>query len=381
MASVTYDDEGLPTSIRIFSVGENPDIRGEKAIYDPKNASTIMKGLTRKDGTVPFDVAHGMVNPDAPVALHEQYGEGTLRCDDTGVWVDNITWRKEMAKKLLDRAFRFISPTFFRDEETDMITDVLTISLTNIPATAEAEPIINEQRVENTIFNTGPKEGTKTMTTKKQTLIMKREDEDKLLVRAADDSSKELPDDEDSSGELPKDDDDETDSESLKKKDAADGDPKPEAKDEQLDLESVDLDSLTPTELRQVAEKLLDLAMDMKKELATKEEPVEDEEEAAEKREIVNSLFRDRLVKYSRKAEMGKLTLKEVRAEERALRKNQPAKKSVEVRDVSEKDYKPGFALITNNAVKEWRERNGYTKTGEEMAIEFASAITGVKTK
>jgi hypothetical protein len=149
---VVWGADQLPLAIKVFAPGDNLDNRGLNAVYNPERASAIVAQCTRADGTVPIDLAHGMTDHDGPTDRHEQYGEGKLRCDSTGVWLDNITWREDFKPKLLNRAWRFVSPTFHVDEEQMKqsegkaadITGVITLSLTNIPATVDAQPIVRQ---------------------------------------------------------------------------------------------------------------------------------------------------------------------------------------------------------------------------------------------
>lgn len=148
-ADVVRGPDGLPASIRLFAVGDNPDVRGLNAVYDVTDAEKILAANNRTDGSMPIDVNHLSMmsdNPDAQGAV----GWARLRCDATGIWADIINWIPPMDEKLSKGVFRFYSPVFDVDQvellasdgKEARITCVQNFALTNDPATCDIEPIM-----------------------------------------------------------------------------------------------------------------------------------------------------------------------------------------------------------------------------------------------
>ncbi len=332
LSDVVCDREGVPTSIKIFSVGDNLDCRGVNAVYRVANAKKIMSSNTRADGLVPFDLGHGMLaGSDAPPASHEAHGWGRLRCDATGVWLDEIKWTDETRQKLVERKLRYISPAFtvHKEGKQDVIDDILTVSLTNIPATLDAQPIVRGSQLvcrsiaqfpTSTQRSTINREQAKTnMATKSTTEIVRRDEDDDEDTKPEPKDGDEtvVRDDEDESGE-------------AKAKPADDGGDKGDEDGEDdgaPDPSDVDIDSLNDAECRAFAARMVDMYMDAKASMKSRDESdkVKDDEM---KRSIVKALHEDRLINYNDKKPLLALTLTEVTARDRKLRKMGPIVKA-----------------------------------------------------
>ena len=315
LSDVVTDGQGVPISMKIFSVGSNLDCRGVDAIYNVADALRIMKSNTRADGLVPIDLAHGMLaGPEAPAHSHEALGWAKLRCDATGVWLDDIKWNDETRQKLIERKFRYVSPAFTirKVGKATMIEDVITVSLTNIPATVDAQPIVRGNQV---VCRSIAQFATST-----QRSHIDREQAN--MATKAEDKGAELE---------PKDDEEvvrsEDESEPAEDEGKDDGD-KPDPSD-------VDIDSLNEAECREFAARMVDMYMDAMAAKKSRDESdkVKDEET---KRSIVKALHQDRLINYNDKKPLMALSLAEVTVKERSLRKQAPASRAAVVRSAKE---------------------------------------------
>ena len=278
---VVWDPQGIPTSIRLFKVGSNPDCRGLDVEYDPGDAEQIVKANTRADGTVCFDIAHGTLPSPGDVTTPEQHksvGWGKLRADGTGVWLDDIKWTPDTVQQLMLREWRFISPGFNVSGDADSnkpvkLSTIISVALTNIPATVDAQPIVRSIKASSTkLSEATPKKATKRILTN----MAKREDEDDMK-----DKDTVVRDDED---------------------------------DKDLDIDNLDTDGMDADECRSMIAKLCDMVNKMRSQVQKREED-DEEEDDEEKRSIVANLFRSQKINFTTKQRMMKASLKEVKAE------------------------------------------------------------------
>lgn len=316
-----YDKSGLPTVMRIFKVGNNKDVRGLNAIYDPKDAQTIQSANNRTTGRIPFDVGHGMTNANAPPESHQSWGTGKLVCNSNGVWLTNIKWDPVMRKRLLLKRYEYISPTFYVDPvelkkskgKSARITRLLTVSLTNVPATDNISPIMQDDCIRRSLVAFSRPMIVKDMA--KNAPAVKRDDDEKNkdekdpIVRDDDEDPDGAPPSSKDGG--PPDDDD---------KNEGDDEPTEEEGGEE-DLENVDLDGKNPAELKKLCARLLDMVAAMKKE-SVKGSEEEEEEEEEEKRSIVNQLHADCLISFTDKKQLKAMSLKDLIKHERGLRRD-----------------------------------------------------------
>jgi phage I-like protein len=328
---VIVDSDGVPVSIRIFKPGSNLDVRGMDAVYDPKDAARIMKANNRSDGKVPFDIAHGATsggnsNPE----MHESVAWGDLRCDKSGIWLDDIEWSPSMRAKLLDKRFRYYSPTFLVDQDElkrtkgkkARITDIMTCALTNIPATLDIDPIVEGREcVRRSLLSVSVAE--KALNRLPTDMAKRNSDSAEALKREDEDESKD--------GEKPTEDKEpivRDEDEDEGKDGGADGTGHDEPDgDEGYDLDNVDVDSMDEAEVKKLCMHLLDKVADLKKASMSREEE-EDEDEEGEKRSIVNQLHADRLIDFRDKKDLLALPLKKLVQQERSLRRDPKAAKA-----------------------------------------------------
>jgi phage I-like protein len=124
----------LPTRIQLFKAGNNPNSYQETAVYNPELKETILSNQLNQDGRdlYPIDLEH---------ERGASQGWFSLTLDEEGIWADNIQWTKKGTQALLDREFRYYSPTFFTDEEGNII-QIDSFALTNSPALYGLTPIV-----------------------------------------------------------------------------------------------------------------------------------------------------------------------------------------------------------------------------------------------
>ena len=146
----------IPTEIRLFGSGTTETKKGA-FLFDDEAASMVMvkfaeSGMDR----LPFDVAHGMVNPSAPPDSHKALGwfVPEVKSDmETGegmaLYATDIQWTDYGAACLQRREFRFFSPAITFDPDTRRITGLINCALTNLPATKGQRPIVLDGVTDN----------------------------------------------------------------------------------------------------------------------------------------------------------------------------------------------------------------------------------------
>lgn len=149
----------LPTEIKLFNVGENNTSHGV-FIYDP----TKKEMLVHPNGwdKLSIDVDHLSFSEQTTPELRGSFGWFKLEANDDGIFAKDIEFCERMKPLLEDRAYRFVSPAFNCFKDTNIISEIINIALTNIPATINMTPIIATSNItEKDIMKTTPKVKTK----------------------------------------------------------------------------------------------------------------------------------------------------------------------------------------------------------------------------
>lgn len=173
----------LPSSVRLFKVGENKTSKGV-FVYDPALKDIIIKNA-ELDGRdlLPIDIAHlsvssGVDNP----AAHRAYGWFRLSVEDEGIFAKDIEWTKAGKELLEDRAFRFISPTFTVEEidDKEVISSVINFALTNEPATYQPLALVASKEFNPSILDQSNKDIHMKKTVKLNDAALDEEEEKQL---------------------------------------------------------------------------------------------------------------------------------------------------------------------------------------------------------
>lgn len=139
----------VPSEIRLFGQGFTATKKGD-FLFDEDAAVAVMDRF-RDQGVdrLPFDAAHGMLNPSAPPDSHKALGWfiPVIKDDVEGggglaLFASEIQWTKAGLEALQAREFRFFSPAITVDPESRRITGLINVALTNIPATKNQRPLV-----------------------------------------------------------------------------------------------------------------------------------------------------------------------------------------------------------------------------------------------
>lgn len=123
-----------PTELLIFPYGE---IDTEKGVFlfDKESAKSCMEDYERHGVDLPFDYEHKQIATDSRAGDGIAAGWFSLAVRDDGLWAVGIKWTARAAREIAEAEWRYTSPAFDVDEETNRITRICNIALTNLPAT------------------------------------------------------------------------------------------------------------------------------------------------------------------------------------------------------------------------------------------------------
>jgi phage I-like protein len=139
----------VPSEIRLFGNGMTATKKGD-FLFDEESGATVMAAFEEQGmDKLPFDAAHGMLNPNAPPDAHKALGwfVPTVKDDiegggGVGLFAADIEWTELGLAALKKREFRFFSPAITFDGESRRITGLINVALTNIPATKNQRPLV-----------------------------------------------------------------------------------------------------------------------------------------------------------------------------------------------------------------------------------------------
>jgi phage I-like protein len=137
----------LPTEICLFRKGATETTKGQ-FVCDATAAKFTIDNVKSHYGQAitNFDYGHGQVGfLGGSYESARSAGWAKLSERDGALWATDIEWTPTATKALLDREFRFFSPTVYRDPETKRITNLVNVALTNLPATKGQRPIVTAQ--------------------------------------------------------------------------------------------------------------------------------------------------------------------------------------------------------------------------------------------
>ncbi|APU89280.1 hypothetical protein Rctr16k_21 [Virus Rctr16k] len=138
-------DKAPPKEFRIFARGVTETTKGP-ILFDDDAAKLVMGAFADQGrDALPFDIAHGMLNPFAPPDAHKAAGWFKPEARGDGLYAAGIEWTELGSGSLRRREFRYFSPAIHRDSESGRVRELINIALTNIPATRHQAPLVADQ--------------------------------------------------------------------------------------------------------------------------------------------------------------------------------------------------------------------------------------------
>src|SRR5690606_11840962 len=144
LETLASGERKLPTEICLFQQGSTETTKGA-FICDAVAARAVIANVIAHYGEAltNFDYGHAQVGYIQAHESARSAGWAKLTERDGALWATEIEWTPTAQRALLDREYRFFSPTVYRDRETGRITNLVNVALTNLPATKGQKPIVN----------------------------------------------------------------------------------------------------------------------------------------------------------------------------------------------------------------------------------------------
>ncbi len=131
-----------PSELRLFGAGSNETAKGT-FVFDDAAAAMVLAHYADAGNELHFDFDHKSLLDGAPPSHGEAAGWFQLEARAGELWATNIRWTEETAAALQARKWRYISPAFVADDESNRVLRMINCALTNRPATKRMKPIMN----------------------------------------------------------------------------------------------------------------------------------------------------------------------------------------------------------------------------------------------
>lgn len=139
------EGNALPSEFRLFRRGLNTTSKGD-VIFDDAAAESVMAAYAQHGTDVQIDLEHLSLDTESKAYDPDARGWCQLELREGELWAVNVKWTPDGARRLNDRAQRYISPTFFADAD-GRVASVLNLALTALPATHEPAALIAANRL------------------------------------------------------------------------------------------------------------------------------------------------------------------------------------------------------------------------------------------
>ena len=134
MAIDVGESDELPSEFRIFTAGWNDSENG-RVLFDEAAARATMAAFQKHGVSRMIDLEHLSLDQESQSFDPDARGWADLELrEDGSLWAVNVKWTEDGAARLREKRQRFISPTFFFDDDK-RVTKILNIALTALPAT------------------------------------------------------------------------------------------------------------------------------------------------------------------------------------------------------------------------------------------------------
>lgn len=141
-----------PKELRLFTAGIVKTTKGD-FLFDGKSADSVMAAWHDLGRDLPFDYGHAShfaIFSSDPAEGAKAAGWFQLAVRDGECWAVNCQWTPKGRQKILDREFRYLSPTFRHtieedEDEPQRILEIYDCALTNDPATKKARPVLTHR--------------------------------------------------------------------------------------------------------------------------------------------------------------------------------------------------------------------------------------------
>lgn len=127
---------GPPTAFRIWKSGLNVTDHGP-TIFSDRSASILLAQQELRGNLFPIDIDHLSLNVDAPLEARRAVGWFRIEVRDGDLWAADVEWTDTVRAGLTKEPpeWRYHSPAYDQDPETDEVISLLNLAITNLPAT------------------------------------------------------------------------------------------------------------------------------------------------------------------------------------------------------------------------------------------------------
>jgi hypothetical protein len=142
---------GMPIAFRIWHAGSNMTDHGD-TVFSPRSADLLMTEQENRGNLYSIDVDHLSLNPMSPIDVRKAVGWHQLEVRDGDLWAVNVEWTDTVRDGLTKDPpeWRYFSPAYDCDPETNEVVSYLNTALTNNPATHSVTALASRAGVEAT---------------------------------------------------------------------------------------------------------------------------------------------------------------------------------------------------------------------------------------
>jgi len=136
-----------PSEVLLFRSGMNRSYKG-LLLFDEEAARRVLADVKEHGAELFFDYDHASL-----YGFSKGSGEAaawfTLEVKDGELWAVNVRWTEEAAEKVRARKYRYISPAVDYETNSNRITRLINVALTNLPASHGLPPLMAASQGEN----------------------------------------------------------------------------------------------------------------------------------------------------------------------------------------------------------------------------------------
>lgn len=133
------DVSKAPAEFRLFEAGLNQTDHGD-FYFTKQSAKAIMAALGNRD--LMIDLEHLSLETESINFDPDAYGWAKLEVRNGELWATNVRWTSEGAKRIRSKKQRWTSPAFSHHKKTNVITALVNVALTALPAMHNNQPLI-----------------------------------------------------------------------------------------------------------------------------------------------------------------------------------------------------------------------------------------------
>lgn len=123
-----------PTAFRIWRRGANPTDHGP-TVFSDRSAELLMEQQAERGNRFPIDVDHLSLKDDTPIELRGAVGWFSIDVRNGDLWAVDVKWTPDIAAAIARGEWRYHSPAYDQDKQTNEVVSLINLAITNLPAT------------------------------------------------------------------------------------------------------------------------------------------------------------------------------------------------------------------------------------------------------